>query len=167
VFPIPKEIDELDADSRMMFLRHAAMYEDISWTMIRHTNDLHAVVTEEEMKADAFAHAMSSAVSEAARCLEHSFYTRRHREQDEEGRSERMSWFSRGEACGQNYVAYQVIRTAYEILRAEYGILEKHSEIWDRIEADPEVKKRNDYMESLFVTLHPPRSVPNSSEERE
>jgi hypothetical protein len=157
VFPIPKEVDELDAHGRMMFLRHAAMCEDISWTAIRHTNDLHAQVTEDEVKADAFAHAMSGAVNAAAECLRFSLH--HEREADESlHHSEKMNWFNRGESCGQNYVAYQVIRTAYETLRCEYGILERHSEIWARIEADPEVKKLNDYMESLLKNLHPSRS---------
>lgn len=125
----------------MMLLRHAAMYEDIIWTAIRHTNDFHAQVTEDEVKADAFATAMSHAVSAAAECLGHSFYRLR-------GTEDRGSQLSIGEALGQQYAAYQVIRAAYEALR-EHGILEKHSEIWDRIDADPEVKRHNDYLQKL------------------
>lgn len=132
----------------MMFLRHAAMCEDISWTAIRHADDMHAKVTEEDVKRDAFIHAMSHSVSAAAECLRFSL-AHEVRNAESTNQSERMDWFNRGESCGQNYVAYQVIRTAYKTLR-EYGVLEKHSEIWARIEADPEVKPLNDYMQKLL-----------------
>lgn len=141
VFGLPKFFDEMDPHDQQSLLLYAAMYEEIEWTAIRHSNDLHATVTEDDVKQDAFISAASWMASKCAEALVHSAAILR-----EGGEPSRSLLLHRGEAFGQAHLAHEVLRAAYESL-LEHGLIERHSKLWDRI---PVTERTPDWMKSYL-----------------
>ncbi len=152
MFYPPEWLDEvLGPFDRNLFLLYAAMYEEVEWAAIRHSNDLHATVTEDDVKKDAFVSAVASMAAAAAEQLHHSVAILKVLGSDK-GNS--AAWMHRGEAHGSRKAARDVIRHAYQTL-GRHGLIEGHSKIWEQVQVD---EKTPDWFKDLF-----PENVGRSS----
>ncbi len=152
MFPLPDWLEEvLGSFDKDLFLLYAAMYEEVEWAAIRHSNDLHATVTEDDVKKDAFVSAVVSMAAAAAEQLSHSVAIVKVLGSD---KSTSSAWMHRGEAYGSRRAARDVIRHAYLTL-GKHGLIEGHSKIWELIQID---EKTPEWFRDLL-----PENVGNSS----